>query len=96
MTVLVELFSAFASWGYDWDEFHVYRHPTNRRKFIVDYEGGCSCNYYETPTIEQAESMQPLGKREVYAEFSKWWDRTGYSDKSGTKVDNLQRLRDSL
>jgi hypothetical protein len=94
--MLEDLFSAFASAGYDWDEFHVFRHPLNRRKYVVDHEGGCSCNSFEPPTLEQAEAMQPLGKREVYEEFSKWWDRTGYSDKSGTKIDNMERLRASL
>jgi hypothetical protein len=89
-----ELFSAFESLGYEWNEFHVYRHPRESRKFVVDFASGCSCNYYETPSLRYLEGETPMGKREVYAEFSKWFGRGDYMH--GTKSDNMERLRSSL
>lgn len=89
-----ELFSVGASIGYEWDEFHVYRHPLNSRKYVVYVDNGCSCNYYETPSLAHLEAETPLGKREVYAKFSEWWPGANYC--SGTKIDNLERLRASL
>lgn len=94
---VVEKFSVGSSGGYEWTEFHVYQHPREPRKFVTWSDSGCSCNWYEAPTLEQLEACTPEGKREVYAEFSKWWDSIGtYYDCSGTKIDNLERLRSSL
>ncbi len=93
---LKELFSASAARSWEWDEMHVYRHPRERRKYIFVSGSGCSCDYYEQPTYEQAEAMTPLGKREVYAKFSEWWDSTDPYERPGAKVDYLQRLRDAL
>lgn len=93
---LVEVFYASASARWEVYDFHVFRHPRNSRKFITHIGAGCSCYEFEPPTRAEAEAMTPLGKREVYAAFSKWWDSAPPADHSGTKVDNLQRLRDSL
>lgn len=91
-----EKFSAFATAGYDWSEFHVYQHPRDSRKYVVVLDSGCSCNYYEVPSLATLEAETPLGKREVYKEFSSWWNGSGYYDNDGTKIDNLERLRSSL
>lgn len=97
--MLKELFSAWQSerdGGYDWSELKVYRHPRESRKYIVVSQGGCSCNSFEAPSVREAEGMTPLGKREVVAKFSKWFDRSSYLSNNGTKIDNLARLRASL
>lgn len=91
---VVEVFSAFESLGYDWNEFHVYRHPRNSRKFVVMTDSGCSCSSFEVPTLSILENETPLGKREVYAAFLNWFGRGDYMH--GTKIDNLERLRSSL
>jgi hypothetical protein len=87
-----ELFTAFTSHGYDWSEFHVYRHPLNARKYAVRTQSGCSCNYFVNPTKDELKDSPQLGKREVYAKFSTWWGRGN----AGTRVDNMQRLHSSL
>jgi hypothetical protein len=89
-----ELFSAFESLGYDWNEFHVYRHPRYPHKYVVATDAGCSCSYFAEPTVEDLEAETPLGKREVYAKFSEWFGRGDYMD--GTKLANMERLRSSL
>lgn len=91
-----ELFSTAANLSYEWSEFYVYRHPREARKYIVDTGYGCSCNIYEAPSLAAAEAMTPLGKREVYAAFSQWWDSIEAYDHYGTKVDTMERLRSSL
>ena len=98
MREVVEKFSVTVG-GYQWTTFAVYRHPREAGKYVVSDQGGCSCNSFEQPTLKQLESEQPLGKREVYAEFSEWWNsakfyREDYCE--GTKIDNMERLRASL
>ena len=92
--VVQELFSAFESLGYDWNEFHVFRHPREARKYAVVIQGGCSCVSFEMSSIADLEAETPMGKREVYAEFTKWFGRGDYME--GTKIDNLERLRSAL
>jgi hypothetical protein len=89
-----ELFSAFQSLGYDWHEFHVYRHPRESRKYVIDIDSGCSCDYYVVPSVKTLEAETPMGKREVYAAFLRWFGVGEYVD--GTKIDNMERLRSSL
>lgn len=92
--MVTEVFSVEAGDGYDWNQFNVYRHPADRRKFVVDEQSGCSCHYYVVPTTFDLRGSNPLSKKEVYEEFSTWWDRKHHN--SGTKIDNMQRLRDAL
>lgn len=89
-----QVFEAFQSLGYDWNSFHVYKHPLERGKYVAIQQGGCSCNSYVTPSIETLSASTPLGKREVYAVFSKWFGRGDYMQ--GTKIANMERLRSSL
>lgn len=93
---IVELFYAAADLSCEWNEFYVYRHPRESSKYAVDYDSGCSCDGYEIPTLALLEAFTPLGKREVYAEFSKWFDAINNYDKPGTKIDVLERLRAAL
>ena len=88
-----ELFSYSKSIPYEADEFYVFRHPRERRKYAVHIDGGCSCYEGIQVSLAELEGYTPMGKREVYAEFSKWWND---DDCMGTKIDVLQSLRDAL
>lgn len=74
----------------------MYRHPRERRKYIVVTGSGCSCNTFEAPSLREAEAMTPLGKREVQEQVSKWFNSPGYLMNSGTWAATLERLRSSL
>jgi len=90
---IVELFSYGQGAAYEADEFYVYKHPKYPRKYAVDIDGGCSCYVYEPPTVEQLSAETPLGKREVYAAFLKWWDPDYSHD---TKLAVMDSLRAAL
>ena len=92
--MVTEVFTVEAGYGYEWSEFHVYRHPADRSKFVIDEQNGCSCNYYVPPTHSELQGSTPLSKHEVYVRFSAWWDDDCHN--SGTKIDNMQHLRDAL
>lgn len=93
MKTVTELFEYSKALGWEWDEFHVYKHPREPKKYVVDIQAGCSCDYYNVPSLAELEAETPVGKREVYAAFSTWWNN---DDCQGTKIDILQSLRDSL
>lgn len=93
MSGIVEKFSYSQGAAYEADEFYVYQHPRERRKYVVHIDGGCSCYVYEPPTVQELEAETPLGKREVYAAFLKWWNAAFSSD---TKLSVMESLRNSL
>lgn len=89
-----EMFAAFESQGWDWNEFHVYRHPRETRKYAVVIDSGCSCDGFTQPSLAMLEAETPIGKREVYKAFTEWFGRGDFME--GTKIDNMERLRSSL
>jgi hypothetical protein len=93
---LEHLFSIENSPPYEWNEFHVFKHPLQPRKYFFDIDSDCSCSNYELPSLEFAKAATPVGKLEVYAAFSTWWDSTNEEDQSMTKAAATERLRASL
>lgn len=67
------------SWGYDWAELHVYVHPANRRRFAVDSDSDCSCNYYEQPTEDELRALTPFTMADTRTEISQWLDLQGFA-----------------
>ena len=96
MPKMDQVFYVSASPAWEVYEFRVFTHPRERGKFFTYTGAGCSCYMYEPPTVREGEAETPLGKREVYAKFSQWWDSTSPANRHGTKVDILQRLRGAL
>ncbi len=93
MDAVVELFSYGQGAAYEADEFYVYKHPKFPRKYAINIDGGCSCYSYTPPTVEQLSAEMPMGKREVYAAFLRWWNPEYSAD---TKLAVMENLRSSL
>lgn len=79
---------------YEWSELHVYVHPANGRRFALHEDSGCSCNYYEQPTVAELRALQPVTMTEARKQISAWLDAENYSPDS--KARELERAHLAL
>lgn len=57
-----EVFFVEAHSSFDWTEIHIHRHPLVPERFAFDAQSGCSCNYYNRPSIEELGAREPVSK----------------------------------
>jgi len=86
--------------GYEWAELRVYRHPANKRKYVVDGQTGCSCYDYEIPTDNELRDMTPLTKTEARKQVADWAADNSYfddiSDKAGQRVKAIEAFNNAV
>lgn len=58
--------------GYEWAELRVYKHPRHSNMFAVFSDSGCSCSYYEDPSVEELGVMQPRTFAEVQRDLQEF------------------------
>lgn len=91
---------ALALGGYEWAEFHVYRHPIQPNKYTWHSDSGCSCYSYQTPSITMLTAQEPLNKKGIREAFSTWWDKNYWFDSrennAVTKAGHMEKLNEAI
>jgi hypothetical protein len=82
--------------GYEWAEFHVYRHPREEGRYVADWASGCSCYGYEHPMDEELASETPLDKAGVVKAYSEFVATNDYYFDAADLTDGIEQLQTTL
>lgn len=92
----LEVFLASSGGGYEWAEFRVFTHPLRPDMYVTDWESGCSCNYYDYPSIEALGTYPPKTKTEVREELIKFLSANCHYFPAGTALDLVEKLHTTV
>lgn len=82
--------------GYEWAEFHVYNHPREQGRYVVNWDSGCSCYGYDTPTDEELSTESPVDKAGVIAAYKEFVNVNEYYFDAADKTDGIEALNQVL
>lgn len=82
--------------SYEWCHFAAYPHPSNPGRYAVFTNSGCSCDYWEHPTVEEARAEVPLSRPQVRKAMTEFMDYYKAYINAGEAIRNLERFETEM
>lgn len=77
---------------FEWCRFAVYPHPAGVGRYATFWNSGCSCSFWEVPTLEEVRAAEPKTRADVRVVLAGFMDRNKAFISAGEAVRHLEEF----